>query len=50
MLVVFGILIKIQDHATKALLASIDMQKEINELNRKRESEGKFPKLKFESI
>jgi len=43
MLVVFGIPIRIQDHATKALLASIEMQKEIDELNKKRESEGKFP-------
>ncbi len=43
MLVVFGIPIKIEDHATKALMASIEMQKEIYSLNEKRITEGKFP-------
>lgn len=43
MLVVFGIPFQKQDHATKALNASIEMQKALSLLNQKRETEGKFP-------
>ncbi len=43
MLVVFGIPFQTNDHATKALLSSIEMQKALFKINQKRQSEGKIP-------
>jgi len=42
-LVVFGIPFQTNDHATKALLSSIEMQKALFKINQKRQSEGKIP-------
>ncbi|MEM4396966.1 MAG: adenylate/guanylate cyclase domain-containing protein [Candidatus Woesearchaeota archaeon] len=43
MLVVFGVPFQINDHATKALMASIEMNNTLFKLNQKRIEEGKFP-------
>ncbi|MEJ5272653.1 MAG: adenylate/guanylate cyclase domain-containing protein [Spirochaetota bacterium] len=43
MIVIFGIPFQTKDHATKALMASIDMQEALSKINQKREQESKSP-------